>query len=256
MKFYRVLQISVFLLATSLFFGSCEFRENIIFDPDKSGKLTTSFYGEQLGEMLQAYLGDSLEVERKQVYMQDIIDENRAEIDSLPEEYKEKLYSMADAEMRIENQDGDLFISVDKTFQDVNDINQAVADSRAVINYLMDYSEESGFDLDKEVTEEDTSFESQLEVEYSWNNNVFERTTQVKDVEKLQEAAAEFSDLISFGAAGFSYVLEYTFPYEIVEVWPEDAKLSLDRKTVSLRRSFSKIIADPKELDIKIILKQ
>lgn len=246
------LQYVVLLLGALVLLGSCEFKETIIFDANGGGKVATSFFGEQLGDMLEALKEDSLEIGNQRFTMQDFIDENRESIDSLSQEKQKEIYDLADTEFLMENKNGDLLISVNLDFDSVDEINKKIKDSRRAINYQLSQSSTSASELE---SDGNASLEDQMDIKYTWEGNVFERKTYVKDKEAYAEAVKGVEDEIMLAGA-MNYVLEYTFPYEVIAISPENATLSVDRKTVVLRTSFSKILKNPTELDLKVTLKK
>lgn len=240
------------LLGVLMLFGSCEFKETIIFDENGGGKVATSFFGEQLGDMIEAFKEDSIEIGNERFTMQNFIDENKESIDSLSQERQKEIYDLADTEFLMENNNGDLLISVNLDFDSVDEINKKIKDSRRAINYQLNQSSTSASELE---ADGNASLEDQMDIRYSWEGNVFERKTYVKDKEAYADAVKEIEDGIMLAGA-MNYVLEYTFPYEVIAVSPENATLSVDRKTVILRTSLSKILKNPKELDLKVTLKK
>ena len=240
------------LLGVLMLFGSCEFKETIIFDENGGGKVATSFFGEQLGDMIEAFKEDSIEIGNERFTMQNFIDENKESIDSLSQEKQKEIYDLADTEFLMENNNGDLLISVNLDFDSVDEINKKIKDSRRAINYQLNQSSASASELE---ADGNASLEDQMDIRYSWEGNVFERKTYVKDKEAYADAVKAIENGIMLAGA-MNYVLEYTFPYEVIAVSPENATLSVDRKTVILRTSLSKILKNPKELDLKVTLKK
>lgn len=234
------------------FFIACEFKETIIFDENGGGKVATTFFGEQLGDMLESFKEDSLEIGNQQFSMQDFIEKNKESIDGLSLEKQTEIYDLADTEFQMENKNGDLLISVKLDFDSVDEINKKIKDSRRAINYWL--NESSFLDNKEASSDENTDLEDLLDIRYSWKNNVFERKTVIKDSNSYAETLEEMKDGLVL-AGGLDYVLEYTFPYEIESVLPETASLSVNRKTIKLRSSLSKILKNPNELDLKITFK-
>ncbi len=249
------IKLLVFTFFSGILITSCEFRESIVFNEDGDGKVTSSFYGDQLGDLLETLSEEGFKMENKEITMSEILEQNKESIDSLSDTQKHKLYALSDAKMKLENREGDLFVRVDKDFKTISEINHVIKESRRAINYMLDYTADNGFTITDE-NEEHVSFEDQLDIIYSWSDNIFERKTIIKDDALFKKASDEMKDLTSMGVSGFDYVLEYTFPYEVIDAEPSDVSLSLDRKTVILRRSLSKIMSNPSNLDIKVTLKK
>lgn len=244
----RYLKILLAILGLTTVLTSCEFREKIIFEKDGSGIVATSFYGEQMGGMLESFSPDSSDGIVK-LRVEDLIKENQEDLDKLSKEEKQEIYAMSSTEITIENQEGDLLVSMEIPFKNIDEVNSIIKRSRASINRQ--------FNKNKDSTEVKESTEAALadlvEVDFYWKNNVFERTTSIKDTLKYSELvkSVKFSSS-SFAENVFSYVLVYSFPKKIHSFSPEDATLSGDRKTITLRRSAMQVTKDPKLLDLKL----
>lgn len=227
-------------IGLGVLFSSCEFREKIVFDETKGGQITTSFYGQQMGDMLESLVADSMEIEDGVFSLQEFIEENAQSENSV----------MDDATLLVENKDGDLLLSVEVAFDSLDQVNAILKQSREAINDQLSNTSE----MDTP-SKEENSIEDLIEVNFSWDTTIFERTTIIKDSVRYAETIKEFNEAANFGG-GFDYILEYTFPYEVIAISPETATLSLDRKTVTLRQSAFKTMKDPTILDLKITFKQ
>lgn len=240
-KYFKLLLISI---GIGVFFGSCEFKENIVFNENGGGKITTSFYGEQMGDLLASFATDSLEVEDGVFSMQDLLEESG----------EQSAYGMEDAEFFMENKDGDLRVSVEATFDSLEQVNSIIKQSREAINKQLENNSTTEEEPTQNAEEED-SIEDLIDVSFRWENNIFERVTIIKDTVEYAKAVKKIDQAASFGG-GFDYILEYTFPHEVIAISPENASLSIDRKTITLRHSAFKVMKDPTLLDLKITFKQ
>lgn len=231
------------LIGVVVLFGSCEFKETIVFDENGGGEITTSFFGEQMGDMLETLAANSLDVEDGEFSIQNLIEENN----------EEGVYGMEDAELFMENKDGDFRMSIKANFDSLEQINSIIRQSREAINDQLDTGSSTSGDSSEE--EKDTSIEDLIDVEFRWENNVFERSTTIKDTLEYAKAVKKIDQAANLGG-GFNYVLEYTFPYEVIAISLENATLSKDRKTVTLQHSAFKVMKDPTSIDLKITFKQ
>src|SRR5699024_4165098 len=103
---------------------ACEFKEAIVFDEYGGGKVATSFFGEQLGDIIEALKEDSSGIEYGGFSMQEFIDQNKESIDSLTPKQQKEIYDLADSKITMQNKDGDLYIQVDMDLDNVDDINK------------------------------------------------------------------------------------------------------------------------------------
>lgn len=234
----------LFVVAFSLV--ACEFREEIVFDSNGGGKITSMFYGEQMGEFLEKYLSEEGTPSKTYYTLQELLDENKEEYSNFSEEDMKLFAEMLESNMSFENKDNDLYIRTDKTFTSLQEINEAIQLSKRPIDQLLNFLSNN--------TKERT-IDQYLDLKFEWKENSFERIVKVIDSVGFEQATKEYDDVVSMGA-GFTYVLEYTFPYEVLTVFPEDVSLSLDRKTVILRRSVSKVVKDPTELNLIVTFKK
>lgn len=241
-SFINNFKLVLLTIGVGVLFGSCEFRETIVFDENKGGKITTSFFGQQMGDMLESLATDSLEIENGVFLLQDFIAEKGQKENS----------AMGDAELLVENKDGDLLLSVEVNFDSLEQVNSIIKQSREAINDQLDTTSETAL---SEKKSKENSIEDLIDVNFSWENNIFERTTIIKDSLRYAESIKKFNEAATLGG-GFDYILEYTFPYEVIAVSPEIVTLSLDRKTVTLRQSAFKAMKDPTILDLKITFKK
>lgn len=244
----RYLKILLMILGLTTILTSCEFREKIIFEKDGSGVVATSFYGEQMGDMLESFSSESSNgVVRLKV--EDLIEENQEDFDKLSKEEKEQIYAMSSTEIIIENQEGNLLVSMEVPFKNIEEINSIIKRSRESINNQFNKNTDSSEEKDNT----EAALADLIEVDFYWKNNVFERTTSISDTLKYSNLAKGMSsNSEGFGDNIFSYVLIYSFPKKIRSYSPEDAVLSNDKKTVTLRRSAMQVTKDPKLLDLKL----
>lgn len=231
--------------------SSCEFRETIVFNKDASGVVTTSFYGEQMGELMESFTEEA-SAETVRFTIQDLLDENPEDFEKLSKEEKENILALADTEILIEQTDGNFLISMDMPFKSLKEVNSVIKQSRKVLNKNLSKIEE-----EENTDSNEAALVDLLDISFRWENQEFERKTSITDEEK-------FADLIKLtkessmdiGEDIFSYVLKYTFPYQIESVIPEIAEISKDRKTLTIRQPVARVTKNPKLLDFKIKFKK
>lgn len=112
--------------------------------------------------------------------------------------------------------------------------------------------------MEKEMSAEtDTLFDqpNPTSLKFKYENNVFKREVAVLDEELLN---IQIDSLRSSGAmmmyASSDYTLKYHFPRPVKSVSDTTATLSIDRKTVTVKRSFEEYLENPKTLNIEFVL--
>src|SRR5699024_9234832 len=122
---------------------SCEFKETIVFDEDGGGKVASSFFGEQLGDIIESLKEDSSEIEWEEFSMQECIEQNKESIDSLSHKQQEEIFDLANSRISMQNKEGDLHIRVGMDFGSVEEINKKIKDSRRALDYWLNGSSSS-----------------------------------------------------------------------------------------------------------------
>lgn len=246
----KYMKFSILTLGLATLMLSCEVRETIVFEKDGSGVVTTGFFGHQMGEMVESFMGqDSTGLAK--FSLQDMLDESSEDYESLSEEEKENLKELASSNLHIENQDGNLVISMDMHFDNVDEINDLIKQGRQSLNKKLKEDENS-----EETENDEIELADLLDLVFIWKNNQFERITKVNDQKKYEELTKKMGESSMDFDAGLTYVLTYTFPQEIKSIVPSTASLSKDKKTVTIKHSASKVMKDPKILDFKVQFKK
>ena len=96
-------------------------------------------------------------------------------------------------------------------------------------------------------------------VSYSFDGNVFKRIVAITDPERLkieQLKLEEYNQKIRLFTIVQTYTLNYHFPRKIISVSNNNAKISKDKKSVSLQFKLLESLMQPDSTNLEIVLEQ
>jgi hypothetical protein len=101
----------------------------------------------------------------------------------------------------------------------------------------------------------DADSEEVMGVNYTYKKGVFKRDAYIKDREKHAQQIDSLESAQAF-MESMKYKLKYTFPKRIVESSIEDARFSMDGKTIEVEASFIEYFKNPDVLDLEVKLEK
>lgn len=237
------------LLLVIILFSSCQFTETMVLNEDGSGTMTL---GMDLTEMM-AFSGD-LSQDSKFVKMDTVVsfkrlfEEKKDSIAKLSLEEQRRLLAMQNYNMRMQMdpETGKTIMSVFTNFKNVNEANELIKG----------FNQAEGIMPGAKATpkkEEGGPQPDIIGVSYSYTNGKFKRDAFIKDKERHTVQMDSLKQAEAF-MGGMKYTLKYTFPKRVVKSSAEDAKLSLDGKTIEVERSFLEYFKNPDALDLEVEL--
>lgn len=239
----------------TVFFTSCQFSEDIYIKDDGSGKITFSFDGSQLMQMM----GDEMVKEGEEAVdstfsFKEIFNQKRDSISKLTAEEQAKLKSLEDFSMHMimnsETQEMkfELFTEFDKAtdmkdmFKAMNNFSNIQGEGAAKVN-------------DPNNPFSAISESGNTELNYSFNGKTFTRKVTVIDKEKQEKLGDSLKEMTSMFATS-TYKLNYHFPKPVKSVSNDKAMFSEDRKTVTIEFPFMTYALNPEALNLEIILEK
>jgi len=99
------------------------------------------------------------------------------------------------------------------------------------------------------------SSEDVMGVNYVYDGRSFKRDAYIKDPERHSQQMDSLKSAEAF-MESMKYKLKYTFPKKITKSNIEDARYSLDGKTIEIERSFIQYFKDPDVLDLEVELEK
>lgn len=248
----------VYLLALCLFtvfFASCQFSENIYINDDGSGRISFSFDGSQLMQMMGEKLAQEGEEAVDSTFsFKELFDQKRDSISKLSAEEQAKLKSLEEYSMHmIMNPDTqemkfELFTEFDKA-----------TDMKDMFKAMNNFSNMQGEGAAK-VNDPNNPFSAMgeggnTELDYSFNGTTFTRKVTVIDKEKHEKLGDSLNEMASMFATS-TYKLNYHFPKPVKSVSNDKAMFSADRKTVTIEFPFMTYALDPEALNLEIVLEK
>lgn len=254
-----------------LFLTSCNFTEEITFNEDGSGEFIMNYDMSQVMESLKEMgMGDNTKKEgdtkkeKKAIdsvfYFKDMLAEKADSIAKLSPEKQEEIKAMKDVVIKIKmNEDEDLFnFGFGSTFKSLETLPQALKNIEKAKklsnkeNAQASKMSESAFAK---------SSENMLEkVGFTYDGKTFKRFFKEEINEPSQEEIDalnnEMNEMGSMKSVfeEMSYTLVYNFPKQIKSVSNKNAKISNNKKTVSLKMNFMEMIKSPKETNLTVTL--
>lgn len=227
----------------------CKLSENIYLNEDGSGKMEFVFDGSQLMTMMGDEMQKNGEERIDSVFsFKELMETYKDSIAQLPAAEQEKLKSLQKltGRMIMDPKEGTFNVFLMTDFKDVNELE----DMFSKMSDLQGLSKRAkGGSMPGMATSGAAS-----ELAYTFKGKKFTRKTTIIDENLLKSQLDSISDMLSM-FEGSTYTLNYHFPKKVKSVSIDGAVISEDGKTVTIERSFSEYLTDPKKLDVEIKLK-
>lgn len=245
----KMLQKIGFIIVLVFSLVSCQFTETIDFNEDGSGRLSISMdmkemmaFGGMADDSTFATKVDTI------VHMRDFLAEKKDSIAMLPQNEQDELKKMESYSFRtvMDPETDEMYFDIFtefKNIEDAGDVMNAFSKSGQFMQGLGDDTEVG--------SDEDSS--DVLGVKFSYKNGKFKRDAYIRDKEKYKMQMDSIASAESF-LSSMRYTLKYTFPRRIAKSSVEDAKFSLDGKTIEIERTFLQYMKDPDMLDLELEL--
>ncbi len=242
--------ISFLVLAFTLV--SCQFTETMIIDEKGHGTMSLSIDLSEMMNMMGDMSNDTTMVKTDTIIeFKSILEEQKDSIAQLPKKEQERLKAMENYKIHVEL-DPDKKMSVIEVFTDFKNVSEA-NDLMAGLNHSGEMI--SGMANGTSSSDDSSTDNDAVGVEYSFKKGVFKRDAFIKDEAAHQQQLDSLKETESF-MGGIIYKLKYTFPKRVKNASAEDATLSLDGKTLELERSFLEYMKDPDVLDLEVELEK
>jgi hypothetical protein len=236
-----------YFLVCAILASSCQVSETIYLNEDGSGKV------------------EVVELRDEYSYMQ-IAGANY----SKEEKYVDTSYAFSEVVLKY----NDTFLKLTKPEQELfityNDVNVHIKKSsydkefRTVITQSFDkieavpdlYKTEDYAD-DLENNYALTAEKHYFKVSYDFDRTVFKRVVKITNVEELEKASGRI-DTLKTQVSKFNlvqtYTLNYHFPRKIISVSNTDAKISADKKSLSLQFFLTDCLQNPESTALEVVL--
>lgn len=179
------------------------------------------------------------------IFFKDILEDKKDSVAKLSEEEQEILKSLEDLKIHLKMNEEENQMNMDFLF-DFNSVNE--------LKNMNDKVQRAQAMNDSK--KQQNNFKSNTNVEYSFTNNTFARKVTPKDLTEEEQEAYETN--IKQASSMFDetvYRIVYHFEGEIKSVSIAGAKISDDRKTMTIEMPMDTIMKNPFLLDFKVKLK-
>lgn len=233
----------------TVFFVACNFTEEIYFNENGSGKMSISFDG---GEMLQMLPEtDSTKLEKaidSTLVFRDLLIEKKDSIAKLPLEEQEKLKRLEPFKlhMNVDPDKGIMNFDMFTEFNKVSEVNDA-------FNSFQNASSigpiAGGNAMPGGAPEEATK------VNYTFKKNKFKRETVILDQTLFERSIDSLAGAEMFLSSS-TYTFKYHFPRRVKSTNIEEATFSMDGKTMVHEVNFLEMMKDPESVVIEVELEK
>ncbi|MEM7085533.1 MAG: hypothetical protein AAF489_05080 [Bacteroidota bacterium] len=238
--------LSVFTIAVVLV--SCQFTETMVLNEDGSGTLSVTV---DMKEMMAFgdLANDSTMVKMDTVVrIKDVLLKKKDSIAKLSKDQQDRLKKIEDFNFRtfMDPDKGEMFFDIFTNFKKVEEASELMS------------AFESGGDF-LQSTGSDTSIHSDpdsggaMAVSYEYKKNKFVRNAYITDKAKHQMQMDSMKQAEGF-MGSMIYKLKYTFPKRIVKSSIEDARFTMDGKTIEVESTFLEYLKNPDVLDLEVEL--
>lgn len=246
------MKFKTFLLFAGLIAGlnSCMFTEELYIKNDGSGQYSFKMdMSEMMESMKDMSNRDSLkepEILDTIILFRDLLEEKKDSIQKLSDNEKASLEAIQDLKlhMQVDEKNSKMLLDFGLDFENVSDLK----------NMQEKISKAQALNENKN---EDNDLKSKADVEYSFDGKIFRRNVIMRDLsdEKLQEVERSIKQSSSF-LDGSIYKIIYHFESKIKSVSIKDAKISKDKKTLTIEVPLDSVMKNPKWLDFEVNLKK
>ncbi len=243
---------NLLLLFLSVVLTSCVFTEELHIKEDGSGsyafRMDMSKMMEAMGNMGQE--NDSLKKDSQKIdsvmYFKDILKDKKDSIAKLSVEEQELLKSLEDLKIHMKVDEEEKKMNMDFLF-DFKDLSE--------LKNMNDRVQKAQVMSDQK-KQQNNNFQSNTNVEYSFHKKTFTRKVTLKDLSKeeleayeknVKQASSMFDETV--------YRIVYHFENKIKSVSIDGAKISEDKKTLTIEMPMDTIMKNPFLLDFKVKLK-
>ncbi|MDC8005682.1 hypothetical protein POV27_16610 [Aureisphaera galaxeae] len=227
----------------------CQVTETLTLNEDGSGRISISM---DMSEMMAfgGDLGDSLKPEKMDsiMSMKDILEEKKDSISKLPKKDQERLKKLENYSFRtfMDTETKEMFFDLYTDFKDIKEANDLMNAFESSGDFIPSMG--PGTDVNS-----DPASGGIMAVNFSYKNGKFVRDAFIVDEEKHKMQMDSIKTAEGF-MSSMKYKIKYTFPRRIKSISVEDARFSLDGKTVEFEKPFLDYFKDPDVLDFEVEL--
>jgi len=238
--------LSVFAIATVLV--SCQFTETMVLQEDGSGTLSISMDLKEMMAFGNLTKDSSMVKTDTVIRLKDVMREKKDSIATLTKAQQKRLKSIENFNFRtlIDPEKGEMFFDIFTDFKKVSEANDMMSAFEEGGNFFQSSDSETTINTDPKSS-------GAIGVSYYFKKGKFTRDAYVKDKEVYQTQIDSMKSAEAF-MSSMMYKLKYTFPRRIVKASMEDARLTMDGKTIEIEVSMLEYLKNPDLLDLEVEL--
>ena len=245
MRFFKV--FTTIFIAT--LFVACNFTEEIYFNEDGTGKMSISFDGGEMMQMLPST--DSTQLDKaidSTLVFKDLLRDKKDSISQLSAEEQAKLKRLEpfSLHMKVEPESGIMNFDMYTDFKEVSEVNDAF---NAFQNASSVGPIAGGQSMPENAANEAT------EVNYSFKKNKFKRETVILNQKMFKKSIDSLASAEMFLSSSI-YTFKYHFPKRVKSTNIKEATFSMDGKTMIHKVNFLDMMKDPESLLIEVELEK
>lgn len=240
-------------LALFAFIGllaSCNFTEEIYLNDNGSGNLSIQFDGNELMSMIGAM--DSLQQEEaidSTIVFKYLLEEKKDSISNLSPEEQARLKKLEPFSMRVamNPEAAEMHFELLADFKEISKMDDAfnAFQNASTLNPNASLGQSQSLPM--------FSDEPTTSVGYSFQGNVFSRTTKIINQERFHESMEGLASAEMF-LSGSTYTFKYHFPRKVKSVNVEGATFSLDGKTMTYEVDMLDMTKKPESMNLIVEL--
>ncbi|OIQ28719.1 MAG: hypothetical protein BM564_08065 [Bacteroidetes bacterium MedPE-SWsnd-G2] len=246
----RIFVIAPCLLIFTLF--SCQFTEDIYINEDGSGRMAFALDASELMNIA----GDELKKEALEdidstIVFKEFIALKKDSISRLDQSHQ-KLFSSIEPLVLHTYMNSDskaLTLDLSREFQDVAEIEDMFAAMHAMQTLNNDTGEEEHNPFTALNSQDGSS------LDYTYDGELFERVVRVYDDKKHQKVLTDLQTISQYFGTS-KYKVNYHFSKPVIAVSNSDARISADKKTVSINYNYLDYLQNPEALNLEVLLEE
>ncbi|WP_047247524.1 hypothetical protein [Maribacter thermophilus] len=245
MKLSNVL-LAIFMVAL---FVACNFTEEIYINENGTGKMSISFDGSEMMQMLPS--NDSTQLEEaidSTLVFRDLFREKKDSIAQLSEERQAELKKLEpfSMHMKMDPDNGVMNFDLFRDFKNVSEVNDA-------FNTFQSASAIGPSAGSKPMPQNPSNGATQ--VNYTFKKNTFTRKSEIVDRELFNKSIDSLDSAEMF-LSGSTYTFKYHFPKRVKSTNLDNATFSMDGKTMVYEVNFLEMLKDPESIFIEVELEK
>ncbi len=238
--------LSLITIATVLV--SCQFTESMVLNEDGSGTMSINIDMKEMMAFGDPAKDSSMVKMDTVISMKQVLLEKKDSIATLSQDQQDRLKKIENFNFRtfMDPDEGAMFFDIFTNFKKVEEASELMSAFESAGDFMQSGSSDTSLNSDPDSG-------GSMAVSYEYKKNKFIRNAYIKDKAKHKTQLDSMKQAEGF-MGSMVYKLKYTFPKKIVKSSIEDARFSLDGKTIEVESTFLEYLKNPDVLDLEVEL--